>query len=99
MTRRLINSIALIASFGLTMLIVPALCYSATWENLDRFGETRMVTIENHVDRIDFDDIVNFIPINGYGFASTDRRTVMVFEAKSQVDWPTIKAWVNLLEE
>ena len=89
---------ALMGVILILALLFAANAKSAKWENLDRFGETRMVTLDHYVDPVDFDDMVKFIPINGYGYGATDDKTVMVFEAKSQVDWPTIEAWVELLE-
>lgn len=107
MTQKTINLIAIITSFGLMLLIIPALCHATdwqydgddkyTWENLTPTGSERMVIIDGQVDRGDFDRMVRLIPITGYGYAVAYDRTVMCFEPQKQTDWPTIKKWVEML--
>jgi hypothetical protein len=84
--------------FGFLALIIPALCYPASfkWQFIDSQGYTRMVTIDS--ERLTFDSLASFcksIPVHGYGYVIKNNEAVLSLDGDSDTDWGKIKELVE----
>ena len=98
MTQKTINLIALIATFGLMLLIVPALCHSTSihWEDITPIGDDRLVVIDSaRLTYADLETACKALPLESYGYAITVYGAVICMEAQRDADWDMIKDYIE----